>query len=335
MANEHSCCVYLGDELARYAFGSNHPFGPLRHESFKNALLSQKLDLAVDILPPSATTQNRLELFHRHEYIEKVRRLSKFGAGYLDQGDTPAFTGMYEAVLAVAGSVCDAIDRLLTGTYKRAFIPIAGLHHARRHSAAGFCVVNDCGIAIEYLRNRYGIRKIAYVDIDAHHADGVYYSFADDPDLIFVDFHEDGRFLYPGSGDISETGEGDAKGTKLNIPMPPGADDDLFMKLWPRAEAFLRNGEPEFILLQCGADSIDGDPITHMAYSPCVHAYVVSRICALADEFCNGHVVAMGGGGYNLDNLARAWVASVNAMVEAEQTTSPQFSPGSLEQALP
>ena len=328
MVTKHSCCVYLGDELARYAFGEDHPFGPLRHEAFKSALLGQQLDQSVDILSPSSTTQERLELFHRHEYIEKVRHLSKFGTGFLDQGDTPAFIGMYEAVLCVVGSVCDAIDRLVAGSYQRAFIPIAGLHHARRHCAAGFCVVNDCGVAIEYLRDRYGIRKIAYVDIDAHHGDGVYYSFADDPDLIFVDFHEDGRFLYPGSGDISETGEGDAKGTKLNIPMPPGADDDLFMKLWPRAEAFIRNGKPEFILLQCGADSIDGDPITHMAYSPAVHAHTMARVCALADEFADSRVVAMGGGGYNLDNLARAWTASVNAMVEAERLTNPHFSPG-------
>jgi acetoin utilization protein AcuC len=317
MANEHSCCVYLGDELARYAFGDSHPFGPLRHDAFKNALLSQKLDHSVAILPPSSTTQDRLELFHRHEYIEKVKRMSKFGTGFLDQGDTPAFIGMYEAVLSVTGSVCDAIDRTIAGQCKRAFIPIAGLHHARRHIAAGFCVVNDCGIAIEYLRDRYGIHRIAYIDIDAHHGDGVYYSFADDPDLIFIDFHEDGRFLYPGSGDISETGEGDAKSTKLNIPMPPGANDELFMKLWPRAEAFIRKGRPEFILVQCGADSIEGDPITHMAYSPSVHAHAITRVCALADEFCDGRVVAMGGGGYNLDNIASAWTAVVSAMIDA------------------
>ena len=317
MSSKHPCCVYLGDELARYAFGNDHPFGPLRHDTFKNALYQRHLDGSVDILPPAATTQEVLELFHRHEYIEKVRQLSKFGTGFLDQGDTPAFAGMFEASLAVAGSVCEAIDRLIGGEYKRAFIPIAGLHHARRDTAAGFCVVNDCGIAIEYLRQRYKIRRIAYIDIDAHHGDGVYYSFADDPDLRFIDFHEDGRFLYPGSGDVTETGDGDARGTKLNIPMPPGADDELFLKIWPRAESFLRQGQPDFVLMQCGADSIAGDPITHMAYSPAVHSHAVSRTCALADTLCDGKVVTMGGGGYNLDNIAKAWTAVVSALVGA------------------
>ena len=314
MNAKHSCCVYLGDELARYAFGDDHPFGPLRHDAFSHALYNQNLDQHVDILKPVMTTADVLELFHQHSYIEKVKQMSKFGVGYLDQGDTPAFTGMYEAALTVAGTVCNAIDRLVHNEYKRAFIPIAGLHHARRHIAAGFCVINDCGIAIEYLRHKYNINRVAYIDIDAHHGDGVFYSFDNDPDLIFVDFHEDGRFLYPGTGDITETGNNDAEGTKLNIPMPPGAGNELFMKLWPRAEAFIRKSKPEFVLMQCGADSIDGDPITHMAYSESVHKHAVSKVCSIANEYCDGRVVAMGGGGYNLDNIAKTWTAVVSAL---------------------
>jgi acetoin utilization protein AcuC len=319
MATNHSCCVYLGDQLARYAFGDDHPFGPLRHSAFSTALFRQGLDKQLDILAPVMATQDILELFHTHGYIEKVKHMSKFGTGFLDQGDTPAFIGMYEAALTVAGSVCDAIDRLVNNEYKRAFVPIAGLHHARRHVAAGFCVINDCGIAIEYLRHKYNIKRIAYIDIDAHHGDGVFYSFDSDPDLIFVDFHEDGRYLYPGTGDITETGTAAAEGTKLNIPMTPGAGNELFMKIWPRAEEFIRKYRPEFILMQCGADSIEGDPITHMAYSESVHKYAVSRACQIANEDCNGRVLAMGGGGYNLDNIAKTWTAVVSAMISANQ----------------
>jgi acetoin utilization protein AcuC len=318
MAAKHTCCVYLGDELARYAFGDDHPFGPLRHDAFRNALYNKSLDRQVDVLNPVMTTQDVLELFHERDYIRKVKHMSKLGSGFLDQGDTPAFPGMYEAVLTVAGTVCNAIDRLINNEYKRAFIPIAGLHHARRHIAAGFCVVNDCGIAIEYLRHKHGINRIAYIDIDAHHGDGVFYSFENDADLIFVDFHEDGRFLYPGTGDATESGNGGAKGTKLNIPMPPAAGDELFMKLWPRAEEFIRKSKPEFVLIQCGADSIAGDPITHMAYSRAAHHHAVTRVCQIANEFCDGHVVAMGGGGYNLDNIAKTWTAVVSAMINAD-----------------
>lgn len=318
MKANHSCCVYLGDELARYAFGDNHPFGPLRHDAFSDALYRKGLDRSVDILKPQQTTQAILELFHEHDYIEKVKYLSHSGVGYLDQGDTPAFPGMYEAVLTVAGTVCNAVDRLMGKEYARAFIPIAGLHHARRHTAAGFCVVNDCGIAIDYLRHKHHVNRIAYIDIDAHHGDGVFYSFEDDPELIFVDFHEDGQFLYPGTGSSAETGRGKAEGTKLNIPLPPGAEDALFMQLWPRAEAFIRESKPEFILIQCGADSIAGDPITHMAYTEAAHHHAVKRLCRIADSFCGGRVIALGGGGYNLGNIAKTWTTVVVVLAEVD-----------------
>jgi acetoin utilization protein AcuC len=315
MPTKHDCGVYLGEALARYGFGSDHPFGPQRHEVFQHAFFVKGLDKQVDILQPVAASQQTIELFHTHDYVERVKQLSKFGTGFLDRGDTPAFIGMYEAASTVAGSVCDAVDRLVQGEYKHAFIPIAGLHHARRNIAAGFCVFNDCGIAIEYLRHKHNIRRVAYVDIDAHHGDGVFYSFEDDPELIFADLHEDGRFLYPGTGDVDETGIDAATGTKLNIPMPPGADNRLFEKVWPQVEKFVRRGKPEFILLQCGADSIYGDPITHMAYTESAHMHAATSLCRLADEYCGGKFIALGGGGYNHDNIARTWTAVVSAMV--------------------
>jgi len=312
--NKNSCCVYLGDELAAYGFGNDHPFGPQRHHVFEQAFYQQQLEQRVDILSPVKTDRRTLELFHAEEYIEKVIEQSKFGVGYLDNGDTPAFTGMYEAACYVAGSVVDAIEQLMDKDYKKAFIPIAGLHHARRHIAAGFCVVNDCGIAIETLLQKYDLQRVAYVDIDAHHGDGVFYSFEDDPRLIFADMHEDGRFLYPGTGAITETGKGRATGTKLNIPMPPQSNDELFFKMWPHVENFLEKHRPQFILFQCGADSIKGDPITHMEYSEKAHAHAAKSLSDIAERHCNGKLLAMGGGGYNHDNIAKTWTAVVEAM---------------------
>ena len=317
MGQDHSCCVYLGEELASYGFGNDHPFGPMRHQVFEQAFYKKSLYEKVDILAPQTIDQGVLELFHSHEYVEQVKQQSKFGAGYLDQGDTPAFIGMFEAASAVVGTVCDAVDRLVNHEYKRAFIPIAGLHHARRHIAAGFCVFNDCGVAIEYLRHQYKIQRIAYVDIDAHHGDGVFYSFENDPELIFSDLHEDGRFLYPGTGAATETGKDDAQGTKLNIPMLPESNDDAFMQVWESVEKFLLEQGADFILLQCGADSIKGDPITHMEYSEKAHAHAAKRLCKLANEMCEGKFIAMGGGGYNHDNIAKAWTAVVESMVQA------------------
>ena len=316
--SRNNTCVYLGQELADYGFKDGHPFGPQRHDVFQAELLKRNLDKSLDILQPVKASRDLIELFHTSDYIEKVQDYSKLGNGYLDDGDTPSFVGMFEAASNVAGSVTDAIDRIMAKQFRRAFSPIAGLHHARRHVAAGFCVFNDCGIAIEYLRAQYGIKRVAYIDIDAHHGDGVFYSFEEDPDLLFADIHQDGLTLYPGTGFAEETGKGAAVGTKLNLPVPPFADDSVFQAVWPKIETYLEENEPEFILLQCGADSIKGDPITNMAFTPASHAYAAKRLCAIADRYCEGKILAMGGGGYNHDNIARAWTAVVDSMIDAD-----------------
>lgn len=312
-------CVFAGEALAAYHFGDAHPFGPRRHAVFMEALKRQGLEERVRMCEPATAEDADLLLFHTEEYLSRVRQFSITGAGYLDYGDTPAVRGIYGAAATVVGTTLAATDRVMAGACRQAFVPIAGLHHARRDRAAGFCVFNDCGVAIEHLRLRHGVRRIAYVDIDAHHGDGVFYSYADDPDLAIVDFHEDGRFLYPGSGSLEETGTGAAAGTKMNLPMPPGAGDALFMKLWEPAERFLRAGRPDFVLLQCGADSLAGDPITHLQYSEAVHAHAARRLGALADECCGGRLVALGGGGYEPGNIARAWCAVVESLLEGEK----------------
>jgi len=308
--------VYFGDDLSRYGFGDDHPFGPDRIFAFWKQAVAQGLDRQVEIAAPVRCGEDAPALFHSAAYIDRVRRQSGTGEGYLDQGDTPAFRGVYEAVSWVVGSDLDGIERIVDGG-ERVFVPIAGLHHARRDRAGGFCVFNDAGIVIEALRERFGIRRVAYVDIDAHHGDGVFYSFESDPELVFADIHEDGRFLYPGTGFAEETGRGAAKGTKLNIPVMPGSDDKVFFDHWPRIEEFVRAGRPEFILLQAGADSIEGDPITHMAFTPRAHAHAAKRLCRVADEFCDGRFIAMGGGGYNRRNLAAGWNEVVRAMLAA------------------
>jgi acetoin utilization protein AcuC len=308
--------LYYGDALAHYGFGAGHPFGPDRLGAFWKECTARGLDRRALIAAPVQASEADLLRFHTHAYVERVKLQSQTGEGFLDYGDTPAFPGVYEAAATVVGSTLDAVAHAVSGAARRAFVPIAGLHHARREMAAGFCVFNDIGCAIEALRAVHGVHRIAYVDIDAHHGDGVYYAFADDPELIFADLHEDGRFLYPGTGDAGETGSGAALGTKLNIPMPPGADDAAFRRVWPRVEEFVRAGQPEIILLQAGADSIAGDPLTHLQYTPAVHAHAARRLRALADELCGGRIVATGGGGYNRANLAAAWCAVVEALLD-------------------
>jgi acetoin utilization protein AcuC len=310
-------CVYVGESLARYGFGEGHPFGPDRMDAFWNEAVSQGLDTRVHVCEPVMASREAIERFHAPGYVSRVQTQSEAGTGFLDYGDTPAFPGVYEAAATVVGSVLDAVGAVMAGRCRRGFVPIAGLHHARRDGAAGFCVFNDCGVAIEALRAEHGVQRVAYVDIDAHHGDGVFYGFEDDPGLCFVDLHEDGRYLYPGTGGADETGCGEASGTKLNIPMAPGAGDRQFMEEWPRVEDFVARAQPGFIILQCGADSLAGDPITHLGYTQEAHAHAATRLCALADELCGGRIVAVGGGGYNRANLAKAWTAVLKAFVEA------------------
>jgi acetoin utilization protein AcuC len=314
--------VYVGEALARYGFGQGHPFGPDRMGAFWQRARDLGLDRKVRTGTPVQASRDDLLRFHTPDYVLRVEAQSRTGSGYLDYGDTPAFPGVYEAAATVVGTVLAAIDEIMAGTTDQAFVPIAGLHHARRDVAAGFCVFNDCGVAIEYLRGRYGLARVAYVDIDAHHGDGVFYAFEDDPQLVFADLHEDGRFLYPGSGAAEETGKGPARGTKLNIPLPPRAGDAEFRAAWPAVERLLAKYPPDFILLQCGADSLADDPITHLRYSAESHRYAAMRLKKLAGEYCAGRLLALGGGGYNRENLARAWTAVVEALLDTKQNLS-------------
>ncbi len=193
--------MVVGERIARYGFGEGHPFGPDRHNAFLREFESARpaSARAAARAAPRRLTKNCLS-FHTPAHVNLVRERSATGQGMLDEGDTPAFRGVFQAAANVVGATLNATDAIMGGKARHGFVPIAGLHHAARDKAAGFCVFNDCGVAVELLRKRNGLKRIAYVDIDAHHGDGVYYAFEDDPDLIFADIHEDGKYLYPGTG---------------------------------------------------------------------------------------------------------------------------------------
>lgn len=307
--------VYLGGESPAYGFDDGHPFGLDRLSHFQNEMAGRSLINRIDAAEPVMATREEIASFHTAGYIDRVVAQSIDGVGYLDYGDTPAFPGIYEAAALVVGGVLDAADRLATGRADRAFVPIAGLHHAQRSEAGGFCVFNDAGIAIEFLRSRHKITRIAYVDIDAHHGDGVFYAVESDPEVFIGDIHEDGRYLYPGTGAAHETGSGPAEETKLNIPLLPGAGDDAFFEAWGRIETHIDAAAPEFVILQCGADSLAGDPLAHLEYTASAHRHAASRLCRIADRHCNGRILALGGGGYRPEGIAEAWCAVVEAML--------------------
>jgi len=306
--------VICGEEVAAYGFPDGHPFGPDRHDVFMAELDRSPQSERVVKRPPRLASQQEIAYFHTAQYIDFVRAASEQGFGALDHGDTPAYPGVYEAAAHVVGGTLNALAAIMDGPLRKAFVPIGGLHHAARGAAAGFCVFNDAGVAIEAAMRNYGLERVAYIDIDAHHGDGVFYGFEEDPRVLSADIHEDGRYLYPGTGSRSETGRGRAAGMKLNIPMPMGADDASFLEAWAEVEAYLAKHQPDLLTLNCGADSLAGDPITHMQYTENAHGHAAVRVAALAEEYCAGRVLAWGCGGYNRKNLARAWTRVVEGL---------------------
>lgn len=311
----HDVAVVLGERLARYGFPGGHPFGPDRHGAFLREFEARGLRERVEVLDPVQASLEELRLFHTPAYLDFVRERSEAGTGSLDGGDTPAFRGVYEAAATVAGASLLAAEWIMARPGARAFVPIGGLHHAARDRAAGFCVFNDCGVVIESLRRRHQLRTIAYVDIDAHHGDGVYYAYEDDPAIVIADLHETGQTLYPGTGSVEERGRGAAAGTKLNAPLPAGAGPEEFAAVWPAMLAHVERYAPDFILLQCGADSLAGDPLAHLLLTPECHGRAAADLVALARRLGHGRVLGLGGGGYDRGNLARAWCAVIEGLL--------------------
>ena len=321
--------LFADDGLARYGFPQGHPLGIDRQGAFLGKAQDLGLLQSVKIGKGAAATTDVLQRFHDADYVERVRNAESSGLDYLDWGDTPVFPGIFEASSYVVGSALTGLDAVMNGECARTFQPIGGLHHAGRGHAAGFCVFNDVGVVIETLRSRYGVRRIGYVDIDVHFGDGVFYAFEEDPDVIIADIHQDPRTLYPGTGFSYETGKGRAEGTKLNIPMAPGAGDAEFRKVWPRVEQHLDKFAPEIVLFQCGADGLRGDPLAQLGYTSATHAYAAKRLIALSRRCANGRLMAFGGGGYDRTNVGLAWSAVLGEFLAPDQPRKDVFpAPG-------
>lgn len=305
--------VAEGEELLLYSFPPPHPFTRERALAFWNRLHAEALPTKK--LGPQKADKGLLELFQTSDHIKYVELASHLGYGALDQGDTPAFKGVFEASQFAVGTTAFAAVEVVEGRIDHAFNPVGGLHHATKDSSAGFCVFNDIGITIELLRKSQGVRRILYVDIDVHHGDGVYYSYESDPEVFIFDIHQDGRYLYPGTGKASERGSGNAAGTKVNVPLMPGSGDQSLFEVLPRLEEFAKDSRPDFIIFQCGADGLRGDPIAGLSYSSEAHTRTAFLLHALSHQLCQGRLVALGGGGYVPRNCADAWVAVVKAML--------------------
>lgn len=298
------------ESFQRYNFGSTHPLRPIRlkltFELMKSiGLLSSP---EIDVHEPRIATRDELLLFHDESYLELVDRMSKSGSGFLDAGDTPAFKGCYEASALAAGASLTAIDLVMSRETAHAMNIAGGLHHAHPSRASGFCIFNDPAISIAYLKQKYSIERVLYLDIDAHHGDGVMYGFYSDEGVLDVDFHEDGHHLFPGTGFTEEVGAGRAAGVKINVPLSPFTRDESYLQLFKEiVPPAVRKYRPQIMLVQCGADSHVNDLLAHLQLTTKSYCEIASICHDLAHEVSGGRLVIFGGGGYNPSNVARAW----------------------------
>lgn len=313
--------------MAAYDLGPAHP---LRPERFTLAidlmraygLIAEKGDRApLNLIGPSSPlSENDLALVHDHAYIETVKEASANPSRFAWQtvrgigpGDTPAATGMHEAAALVAAGTTEALALVLDAspgsTASRAFAPAGGLHHAHRDRASGFCVYNDPALAIAIaLRDRPGLR-VAYLDIDAHHGDGVQAAFYDTADVLTISLHESGRYLFPGTGRALETGTGDGEGYSINVPFEPYAGAAEFAEAFDTVvEPALERFAPDVLIAQCGADAHRDDPLAHLSLTLASMRDLYRRVIECGERYAHGRVLCTGGGGYSTYSVVpRAW----------------------------
>ena len=324
--------LIFGEEYRRtpYTFGPSHPLQPIRVELAVELIRASGLleTPGVRLIPPRPASEVELGAVHSAAYIETVQALSPSGDASpggerraarhgFGSGDNPSFPQMHEASALVAGGTVVGMEEVMEGRALHAFVPAGGLHHAHHDRAAGFCVYNDPAVAIRAATDRFGAR-VVYIDVDAHHGDGVQEAFYRDPRVLTISMHESGLYLFPGTGFVEELGEGAAYGTSVNVPLEPYTTDAPFLRvveevILPLARAF----RPDLIVTQCGCDSHWLDPITHLACSTAIWPVLGRAFHRLAHEVCGGRWLATGGGGYDLYSVVpRAWAMLFAAMVE-------------------
>jgi acetoin utilization protein AcuC len=303
--------VLWDDKLTSYDFGPAHPLNPVRVEL--TMALAREFGVLdrpnVEVQGFATADDDLLRLIHDDAYISAVREAG--GTGRTDLGcglgtsDNPVFLGMHEASAMVAGASVAAADAVWTGAAEHAANVAGGLHHAMRGGASGFCVYNDPAIAIAWLLEQ-GAGKIAYVDVDVHHGDGVQAAFYDDPRVLTISLHETPRTLFPGTGFPQETG---AAGTAVNVALPPGCGDAGWLRAFHAVvPPLLRAFEPEVLVSQHGCDSHAMDPLAHLMLSVDGQRTAYEAVHRLAHETAGGRWVLTGGGGYELVQVVpRAW----------------------------
>jgi len=266
-------------------------------------------------LTPHPADEKWIQTVHPATHIEHIREACR-DSQILDDGDTPVGPASFEAAILAVGALLTCCDEVATGRLRRAFAAVRPPgHHAEPNAAMGFCLFANVAIAARYLQQKHQVGKVAIVDFDVHHGNGTQAAFEEDPSVLFISIHQDGRTCYPGTGRVEETGRGRGDGFTLNIPLFPGCGDAEYLeamdeKVLPRLDQF----RPEFLLLSAGFDAHADDPLASMRVTDDGFSQITRRLMAVADSHCHGCVVSALEGGYDLAALARCVVGHVVGM---------------------
>ncbi|MFH0242970.1 acetoin utilization protein AcuC [Streptomyces sp. HK10] len=303
------------EAVTGYDFGPGHPMDPVRLKLTMGLVEAFGLPGAsgLKVVAAASAGDSTLGLVHRSDYIDTVRRISADpraadGSYGIGTEDDPAFEGMHEASALIAGQSVGAAEAVWRGDVLHGVNFAGGLHHAMPGGAAGFCVYNDASLAIARLLE-LGAERVAYVDIDVHHGDGVQAAFWDDPRVLTVSLHEHPRMLFPGTGWPEETGGEKAEGSAVNIAVPPGTSDGGWLRaLHAVVPELLRSFRPQVLVTQHGADTHIEDPLAHLAVTVDAQRVAAAACHDWAHEYAQGRWVALGGGGYAVvDVVPRSW----------------------------
>jgi len=306
-------CVVFDDELTRYDFGPTHPLSPLRVEL--TMALATELEVVGAVLPRVPGFVADAELIatvHTPDYIAAVQRVRGAHDFHLGHGigtaDNPSFAGMHRASAHVVGVSVEAARQVWTGAVEHAVNITGGLHHAMPGHASGFCIYNDVAVAIRWLLT-HGAQRVAYVDVDVHHGDGVQAVFYDEPRVLTISLHEGPQTLFPGTGDASETGGPGAPGSAVNVALPAGTADAGWLRAFHAVvPPLVRQFAPDILVTQHGCDSHMADPLAHLMLSVDGQRASYLALHQLAHEVCGGRWLATGGGGYAIvEVVPRAW----------------------------
>ncbi|MCP4259742.1 MAG: acetoin utilization protein AcuC [Planctomycetes bacterium] len=319
METKKAVFIY-SSELEKFSYPADCPFNTSRAGKVKKILNSMALLSGSNMAEVAPVPAERVVLkkFHTARYLHALKTAAKghwdtealnMGIGTLD---CPVFAGMYDYGVLAAGGTLTGAKMILSGSADITFNPSGGFHHAGPEHASGFCYIDDVALACMVLAEEG--KRVLYLDVDVHHGDGVAYGFYDRCDVMTISFHESPETLFPGTGFVDEIGKGEGKGYCVNIPLPVGTYDEVYMKAFevitlPLIGAY----NPDVIVFELGADALAGDPLAHLCLTNNTYAEIIEHLLSF-----NIPIVATGGGGYNIENTVRAWALAWSVFTGAE-----------------